>query len=131
MSTIQEKKQLLIDWETKRCAEIIKRITEQPDVEIDGIFIAAPWGEVSLWADVKGVDELHELLHKLRLQIGEYKLESYWVPYDGKVMTRYTFGETCVKIGIETTEENAVIKHLSNGKCKVEHELTKRVVCGL
>ena len=131
MSTIQVKKQHLIDWQTKRCAEIIKRITEQPDVEIDGIFIAAPWGEVSLWADVKGVDELHELLHKLRLQIGEYKLESYWVPYDGKVMTRYTFGETCVKIGIETAEENAVIKHLSNGKCKVEHELTKRVVCGL
>ena len=131
MSTIQEKKQLLIDWETKRCAETIKRITEQPDVEIDGISIAAPWGEVSLWADVNNVDELQELLHKLRLQIGEYKLESYWVPYDGKVMTRYTFGETCVKIGIETTEENAVIKHLSNGKCKVEHELTKRVVCGL
>ena len=131
MKTMQEKKQALIDYETRHCEEVIRKINELPDIDMDQLTLASPWGDVSLWADVNNVDELSDLLHELRLKMGEYKLDSYWIPYSQRVMTKYVFGKTRVTIGIDTTDENAVIKHLSNGKCKVEHELTKRVVCDL
>jgi hypothetical protein len=121
----------LIEYETKMFTDKIKKITAITDIPDElGYALCCPWGDVKYDKQIT-IDQLAPELHKLREVLGEYEMNSYWVPYEGMVCVDYIFGKTKVWYRIATEHEQEVITILSNGKCKVVDSVSKSVACDL
>ena len=130
LETTKMNKTEAIEWETNQFNRKIENLKSLPD--IDGFDChGGVFSEAHIGKNIYGIEELYSNLHNLKDTIGEYKLVSYWIPYSGLVMVHYKFGKTNVKFSLYSDDEPAIIRILSNGKCKVEEEVSKKVVCGI
>jgi len=117
-----------IKMEQKNFREKMRKLRATP--EVNGYGVSAALGKVAIGKDII-IEELGQELHKLKEQLGDYKIGSYWIPYDGLVCVDYTFGNHTVRFRIKTKDEQSVVNVLSNGKCNVQVTSSKSIVCEL
>ncbi len=75
-----------------------------------------------------------ECLKLMKSRLGNYTIESYWIPYENCVCVNYAFMGQIVRFSIiacdlYSTED--IIKKLSNGKCKVSKTESFSVECSI
>lgn len=121
-------KEECIEYETKEYHRKIEGIQSLP--EIDGFECRCGiFDKAYISCDVDSLDLMYKKLHDVKNELGDYKIINYWIPYDGCVAAEYKFGDHTVKFFIRDNDEQKIIDVLSNGKCKIEQEVSKKVVC--
>ena len=73
-------------------------------------------------------------LKKLTVDLGNYKIDNYWIPFGGTVCVNYIFMGQKVRFTINACDDyplEKIISKLSNGKCKVTTKVTTDVECSI
>lgn len=74
---------------------------------------------------------LYAHLRVVSKNVGRYKIQNYWVPYEGNVQINYKVNGTTVRYQVEAGNVDAVIAEISGGKCKVVSVEKREVQCEL
>lgn len=81
------------------------------------------------FSNKKNLEDVLKTLAKLKKHLGNYKINSYWIPYNGLVCVRYDFDKIGIWGGVESDNEQALLDKLSNGKCSIKKSEKKTIVC--
>ena len=132
----ENKKELLtktiddLDLLTDKIRELDDKFYEFCHVQVgmfDELLITAK-SEKLTWS------EFTKELHNLKENLGNYKIDSYWIPYAGTVCVAYWFKGKRVRFTINACKDYTVekiIAELSNGKCKVTTKTSLDVECSI
>ena len=112
----------------KQHARQLKTLAALPDETIEGVSVVnSVSGDVSLHSSLITMEELYDILHQLKKLLGDYKMSSYWIPYDGTICVDYMFGATRYWASFSGNVPTV----LSSGKCSVVSKTSQTIVCGV
>ena len=130
---MHENKEEAIAAANKEATKAVEWIEAVPDkmLIISGGHVHASIYSCCVCVNVDSVKGMMGVLHDLRAEYGDYKQDTYWIPYGQMVCATYTVDGISVRFSITTDDEAAVIAVLSNGKCAIETKEEKVVVCSM
>lgn len=127
-------KEQALEMENERHEKILSSINRIDDRFCNighEIYISVFEPKAVLIKCVDSLDEMYDVLHEAR-KISNFKLNTYWVSFKGRVCVEYTDPEGGPDIRFSINgDEQKLIDEISGGKCRVEQTSSLSVVCDL